>query len=184
MRLFRLAVLPLALAAAIAAPAASAEAKIGALNFNVLLRDAPQVKAAEQKFKIEFDKRDQDLQAEKKKFQEDAKKYQRDADSMSAQQKAATEKDLFSRRQDLELKERTLNDEAGQRNQQLQRAFIDQIGKALEQVVKDKQLDLVIRDPAFVSPAYDITQDVLKVLASMPDAAPADDASGKKKKKK
>jgi outer membrane protein len=183
MRHFRLALVPLALAAALAAPAAVADTKIGAINFNVLLREAPQVKAAEQKFKIEFDKRDQDLQGDKKKFQEDAKKYQREADTMSATQKAAAEKDLFSRRQDLDLKERALNEEATARNQELQRGFIEQIGKALDQVVKDKQLDLVVRDPAFVAPSMDITQDVLKALAALPDATPADDSSKKKKKK-
>ncbi len=183
MRIAHLILIPLALGTALNAAPAAADPKIAAINFPGLLRDAPQVKSAEQKFKIEFDKRDQDLQAERKKFQDDFKKAQRDADTMSAAQKAAAEKEFFNRKSDLDLKDRQLSEEAAARNQELQRGFYEQIGKALELVVKEKGLDLVVRDPAFVAPGMDITADVLKKLASMPDAPAADDSKSKKKKK-
>lgn len=183
MRHYRLLLIPFVLAAAATATPALAEGKIAAISFPVLLREAPQVKSAEQKFKIEFDKRDQDLQAEKKKFQDDLKKAQRDADSMSTKQKEAAEKEFSERRQALDVKDRQLSEEAAARNQELQRGFIEQINQALDQVVKEKGLDLVVRDPAFVSPAMDITSDVLKKLATMPDTPAAGDEPKKKKKK-
>ena len=181
MRLTRL-LLPVAVAALLAAGPAAAQSKIAVISTPVLLRDAPQIKAADAKLKGEFQKREQDLQAERRKFQEDYKKAQREADAMSPQQKAATEKDLFSRKSDLDLKERQFSEQAQQRNAELQRDVLEKINQAIDQVAKEKGLELVVRDPAFAVPALDITADVLKKLAAMPQAAAPAPADPKKKK--
>ena len=176
--------LPLAVAALVAAAPAAAQSKIAVISTPVLLRDAPQIKAADAKLKAEFQKREQDLQTERRKFQEDFKKAQREADAMSPQQKAATEKDLFSRRSDLDLKERQFQEQAQGRNAELQRDVLEKINQAIDQVAKEKGLELVVRDPAFAAPTLDITGDVLKKLAAMPaaPAAAAPPADAKKKK--
>lgn len=181
MRLTRL-LLPVAIAALLAAGPAVAQSKIAVISTPVLLRDAPQIKAADAKLKAEFQKREQDLQTERRKFQEDYKKAQREADAMSPQQKAATEKDLFSRKSDLDLKERQFSEQAQQRNAELQRDVLEKINQAIDQVAKEKGLELVVRDPAFAAPALDITADVLKKLAAMPQAAAPAPADSKKKK--
>jgi len=184
MRLTRFALVPAALlAAALAAPAA-AETKFAVISTPVLLRDAPQIRSADARLKAEFQKREQDLQAEEKKLQEDYKKAQREADAMSPQQKAATEKDLFSRKSDLDLKERQFSEQAQQRNAELQRDVLEKINQAIDQVAKEKGLELVVRDPAFAVPALDITADVLKKLAAMPQAAAPAAAPADAKKKK
>jgi outer membrane protein len=181
MRLTRL-LLSVAVAALLVAGPAAAQSKIAVISTPVLLRDAPQIKAADAKLKGEFQKREQDLQAERRKFQEDYKKAQREADAMSPQQKAATEKDLFSRKSDLDLKERQFSEQAQQRNAELQRDVLEKINQAIDQVAKEKGLELVVRDPAFAVPALDITADVLKKLAAMPQAAAPAPADPKKKK--
>lgn len=178
MRLARIALLPAALLSIALAAPALAETKIGVINMSVLMRDAPQVRAADSQFKIEFDKREKDLQAERKKFQEDFKKAQREADAMSPQQKAAAEKDLFNRKSDLDLKERQFSEQVQARNQELQRAIFEKFNKAIDQVAREKGLDLVLRDAAFVNPSLDLTAEVIKKLAAMPEPA----AEPKKKK--
>jgi outer membrane protein len=167
------------LGAAWAGPAA-AEVKIGAISLPALLRDSPQVRAANDKFKAEFQKREDDLKAEGKKLQEDSRKYQREADTMSGQQRADTEKNLNTRRIDFELKQRQFAEQAQARNDELQREVLEKVNRAIGEVAKEKALDLVVRDPAFASPAVDVTADVMKKLAAM-QAAPA--AAEPKKKK-
>ncbi len=167
------------LAAAWAAPAA-AQTKVGAISLPQLLRDSPQVRSANDKFKAEFQKREDDLKAEGKKLQEDAKKYQRDADTMSGQQRADTEKNLNTRRIDFELKQRQFAEQAQARNDELQREVLEKINRAITEVAKEKGLDLVVRDPAFASTEVDVTSDVMKKLAAMQSAPPA--AESKKKK--
>ena len=183
MRIVRLALISLAAATAFAAGPASAETKIAVIRTGVILHDAPQIKAADLKLKGEFEKREKDLQAEQTKLGDDIKKYQRDADSMSAQQRANTEKDLNTRKIDFDLKQRQFQEEAQNRNADLRRDVLDKVNKAIDEVAKEKGLDLVLQDPAFASDGLDITADVLKKLASYPADA-ADSAAGDKKKKK
>lgn len=181
MRKTRFALLPAALLAVLAAWPAFAETKIAVVNMGVLMRDAPQIKAADTRFKAEFQKREQDLQSERRKFQEDYKKAQREADAMSPQQKAATEKDLFNRKSDLDLKERQFAEAAQTRQSELQREILEKFARAIDEVAREKGLDLVLRDAAFFVPGLDVTADVLKKLATMPDAAAPADAKKKKK---
>ena len=181
MRIVRLTFLPLALVAALAAAPALAQTKIAAISTSALLREAPQIKVADRKLKAEFEKREQELQAERKKFEDDFKKAQREADAMSPQQKAAAEKDLFGRRQDLDLKQRQFGEQVNARNQELQRDVLEKINRAIDEVAKEKGLELVVRDPAFAASGLDITSDVLKKLGTYPEATAAP-AEGKKKK--
>jgi outer membrane protein len=170
-----------ALLALLAAAPAAAEPKIAVISTPVLLRDAPQIRSADQKLKAEFEKREKDLQAEERKLQADYEKAQREADAMSAQQKATTQKDLFNRKSDLDLKKRQFGEQAQARNAELQREVLERINQAIEAVAREKSLDIVVRDPAYATAGYDITGDVLQKLAALGDATPPADAKKKKK---
>lgn len=173
------AILPLTLLAGLHAAPAAAETKVGVISAPILLRDAPQVQSANQKFKAEFQKREDDLKAEAKKLQEDDKKFQREGDTMTAQQRADTAKNLQSRKIDFDFKQRQFAEQAQARNNELQGQVLEKINEAIQAVSKEKGLDVVVRDPAFAKQELDITGDVLKKLATM-EAAPAET---KKKKK-
>lgn len=181
MRIARLTLVPLALIAALAAAPVLAQGKIAAISTSALLREAPQIKVADRKLKAEFEKRETELQAERKKLEDDFKKAQREADAMSPQQKAAAEKDLFNRRSDLDLKQRQFGEQVQARNQELQRDVLEKINRAIDEVAKEKGLELVVRDPAFAASGLDITNDVLKKLGTYPESTAAP-AEGKKKK--
>lgn len=167
MRIAPAAVLSIAL---FAAGPAAAEQKVAAIRTPVILRDAPQIKAADAKLKGEFDKKEKDLGAEGQKLQDDIKKYQRDADSMSPQQRADTEKGLNTRKIDFDLKQRQFSEAAQTRNQELKREVLDKVNAAIEAVAKDKGIDIVLQDPAYANPAIDITDEVLKRLGAEPKA--------------
>jgi outer membrane protein len=165
------------LASVLAAPAA-AEITIAAIRTPLILRDAPQIKTAQQKMTAEFEKREKALQAEGKKLGEDIKKFQREADTMTAQQRADTEKTLNTRKIDFDLKQRQFAEAAQSRNQELQRELFEKVYKAIEEVAKEKGIGLVLQDPAYVAPSNDITMDVLKRLGY----TGAEPAGAKKKK--
>jgi outer membrane protein len=175
--------LPLTLLAAAVSAPASADTKIAVIRTPVILRDAPQIKAADTKLKGEFAQREKDLQADGKKLDEDIKKYQREGDTMSAQQRADTEKSLQTRKIDFDLKQRNFQEEAQNRNGELRKEVLDKVNSAIEQVAKEQNLDVVLQDPAYANSALDITDAVLKKLTSMGvDTAPSDDSKKKKKK--
>lgn len=174
----RSALMPLAvLAAVLAAVPATAQTKIAAIRTQPILRDAPQIRAADTRLKAEFEKREADLQAEGKKLGDDIKKFQREADTMAPQQRADAEKGLNTRKIDFDLKQRQFAEQAQNRNQELRREVLEKVNKAIEEVAKEKGLDLVVQDPAYAGSSVDITDDVLKRLGA---AEPA--KSGAKKK--
>lgn len=164
MRLAPAVLLPLVLLAA--TPAVAAETKVAAIRTPVILRDAPQIKAADTKLKAEFEKKEKDLDAEGKKLGDDIKKFQREADAMSAQQRADAEKGLNTRKIDFDLKQRQFAEAAQARNQELKRDVLEKVNQAIEAVAKEKGYDLVLQDPAYANPAIDITDEVLKRLGA------------------
>ena len=179
--------LPLTLLATVAAAApAQAETKLAVIRTQVILRDAPQVRDADQKLKGEFGQREKDLAADGKKLDDDIRKFQRDADTMSPTQRTTTQNDLNTRKTNFDIKQREFQEQAQNRNQELRKDVLDKVNQAIEQVAKDQSIDIVLQDPAYAANALDITDEVLKRLATMGDAAPAasDDSGSKKKKKK
>lgn len=184
MRIALAAVLPVALLAASftasAQVAPAAGPRIAAISEPVLLQRAPQVQAANVKFKAEFQKREDELKAEAKKLTEDDKRYQRDGDTMSAQQRANTTKDLQTRKIDFDLKQRQFAEQAQARNGELQREVLEKINQAIREVAREKGLDLVVSNPAYAADGLDITGAVLDKLATM-QATPAVESKKKKK---
>lgn len=151
-----------------AAPlAAQAEVKIAAIRTGELILQSPQYKASSEKMKQEFDKRGKDLEADAKKFQEDAKKFQKEADLMATSERARQEKELQTRQIDLGYRQRQLQEDVQARDRQLTQEMRTKIQQVIQQVAKEKGYDLVVQDPLFASPAYDVTDDVLKKLQAI-----------------
>lgn len=177
-----------ALAAALLAatvPAAAAEpARIAVISAPQLLREAPQVQAADAKFKAEFQKREDEIKADARKLDDDIGRFRREADTMSPQQRTGTQNDLNTRKTNLEIKQRQFTEQAQARNAELQREVLEQVNRAIVEVAKEKGIDIVVRDPAYASESFDITADVLKKLATYPPAKPAAAADPKKGKGK
>ena len=133
----------------------------------------------------EFSKREADINAQQEKFEEDVKKFQREGDTMSADQHSKMERDLKSRKLDLDDAGQKLQQDEKLRQQQVMVSINQRVNAALQAVAKDKGFDLVIQNAAWASPIVpDITDEVIKKVASMPAdaAAPAPAAAGAGKK--
>lgn len=172
-----------AVLAAVAVPAA-AEVKIAVISTPALLRDAPQVRAADAALKAEFQKREDELKVEDKRLTDDIQKFRREADTMSPEQRTSAQNDLATRKTKLEVKQRQYNEQAGARNRDLERTVLDKINQAIAEVAREKGIGIVVRDPAFADGSFDLTPDVLKKLATYPTAMPPPAAAPAEKKKK
>ncbi|MFI4980766.1 MAG: OmpH family outer membrane protein, partial [Nevskiales bacterium] len=137
-----------------------------------LLQNSAQLKAAQAQIQAEVDKRRASIEAEGKQLADDIQKYQRDGATMSVDQRDKTEKDLNTRKAQLDYDQRKAQDELQARSQELQGQAVSQIRDVIFQVGKEKGYDLVISDAFIINPAIDITDDVLKRLNAQ-GAAPA-----------
>lgn len=145
---------------------AAAENKIAVVRSADLVRESPIYKAAEAKMKGEFEKRSKDLQDQERKLGDDIKKYQKEADTLSADARAKTEKDLGSRQIDLASAKRKFQEDLTTRDRELTQDLMGKIKDVIQQVAKERGFDLIVQDPVYFNPTMDVTDEVLKRLSS------------------
>ena len=156
-------VLAAAAALSLTAPA-FAQGKVATIRAAELVQQSPQFKAGADKMKVEFERRKNELEGDLKKFGEDVKNFQKQADLLSAADRAKQEKDLNTRKIDLEYKQRQFQEDFQNRDRQLTTEMMTKIKGVIETVAKEKGIDIVVQDPVYASAAVDITADVLKRL--------------------
>ncbi len=157
---------PFLLMIALWTSAVSAQGKIAVVRSADLVRESPIYKAAETKMKAEFEKRSKDLQEQERKLGEDIKKYQKEADTLSADARAKNEKDLGSRQIDIAAAKRKFQEDLTSRDRELTQDLMGKIKDVIQQVAKEKTLDLIVQDPVYFNPTMDITDEVLKRLSA------------------
>ena len=163
----RVAVWMMAAGGALAAlPAMAAEPKIGVVEFQRLILESPQGKAAMESMRAEFAPRERTLQAQGQAVKAKEEKLQKDGATMSEEQRARAEKELRDGARDFERARGELqDDESARRNEELsrlQRTIVEEVrsyGKA-------QAYDLILEQTAVLynASASDITPAVLSAL--------------------
>ncbi len=174
----RIPFLALALCGLFAAGQASAEIKIGVVNFEKLLEEAPQTKTAMQALDNEFGPRRRELMTMQTDLKAKDDKLQKEGAVMSEADRANAEKTLRDQQREFSRKAGEFQDDASTRKN-------EEIGKVQRYLVQEIQtyanaqgFDLVLGQGVFFAkPALDITANILAVLTSkpagLPGAAPA-----------
>jgi outer membrane protein len=169
-----IAFLALGLCGFLAAGQASAEIKIGVVNFQKLLEDAPQTKAAMQTLENEFGPRRRELLTMQNDLKAKDEKLQKEGAVMSENDRANAEKSLRDQQREFSRKGGEFQDDVSTRKN-------EEIGKVQRYLVGEIQtyanaqgFDLVLGDGVFFAkPPLDITAAVLAVLTSKPSTLPA-----------
>ena len=161
-----------ALSGILASQSASAEIKIGYVNFQKLLEDAPQTKAAMTSLENEFAPRRRELLTMQNDLKARDEKLQKEGAVMAEADRAKAEKTLRDQQREFSRKAGEFQDDASTRRN-------EEIGKVQRFLVGEIQsysnaqgFDLVIAEAIFAKPALDITPQVLAVLATKPSTLP------------
>jgi outer membrane protein len=153
---------------------ANAEVKMGVVNFQKLLEDAPQTKTAMQALENEFAPRRRELLTLQNDLKARDEKLQKEGAVMSEADRAKAEKTLRDQQREFSRKAGEFQDDAGTRKN-------EEIGKVQRYLVTEIQAyataqgyDLVLGDGVFFAKGpLDITANVLAVLATKPANLPA-----------
>jgi len=167
-------VLALCICGFAAAQPASAEIKIGVVNFQKLLEDAPQTKTAMQALENEFAPRRRELLTLQNDLKARDEKLQKEGAVMSEADRAKAEKTLRDQQREFSRKAGEFQDDAGTRKN-------EEIGKVQRYLVTEIQayavtqgFDLVLGEGVFYAKGpLDVTANVLAVLATKPASLPA-----------
>jgi outer membrane protein len=153
---------------------ASAEIKMGVVNFQKLLEDAPQTKTAMQALENEFAPRRRELLTMQNDLKARDEKLQKEGAVMSETDRAKAEKVLRDQQREFSRKAGEFQDDASTRRN-------EEIGKVQRYLVTEIQgyanaqgFDLVLGEGVFYAKGpLDITANVLAVLATKPASLPA-----------
>ena len=166
--------LGLALCLGLVSAQASAEIKIGYVNFQKLLEEAPQTKTAMQGLENEFAPRRRELLTMQNDLKARDEKLQREGAVMAEADRTKAEKTLRDSQREFSRKAGEFQDDASTRRN-------EEIGKVQRYLVTEIQgyasaqgYDLVLGDGVFFAKGpLDITANVLAVLATKPTTLPA-----------
>jgi outer membrane protein len=172
--------LGLALCLGLVSAQASAEIKMGYVNFQKLLEEAPQTKTAMQGLENEFAPRRRELLTMQNDLKARDEKLQKEGAVMAEADRAKAEKTLRDSQREFSRKAGEFQDDASTRRN-------EEIGKVQRYLVTEIQgyasaqgYDLVLGDGVFFAKGpLDITANVLAVLATKPTTLPASPPASK-----
>jgi outer membrane protein len=163
----------LSLCGLLAAGQAAAEVKMGVVNFQKLLEEAPQTKSAMQALENEFAPRRRELLTMQNDLKAKDDKLQKEGAVMAEADRAKAEKSLRDQQREFSRKAGEFQDDASTRRN-------EEIGKVQRYLISEIQTyasaqgyDLVLGDGVFFAKGpLDITANVLAVLATKPATLP------------
>ena len=138
--------------------------KVGFVNVQRLLIESPQANAANRALENEFAPRQRDIVAKQKAFKDRADKFQKDGAVMGADERRNAENELRRDERELQRQVEELREDLNNRkNEALGKLRVDVL-RQIETFAKQGGYDLIVSDALYVSPALDVTSQVLQGL--------------------
>lgn len=161
------------------------ELKIGIVDVNKILKDAPQTLSANKKLEKEFSSRTSKLKEKISALQSDEKKYQKESLTMSDDQREKTEKNLQQRRIEIQRNERELREDMDLRRREEIGDLQEKVNITIDKIAAEQKYDLILYNGiAFASNKVDITEQIIKALGGGDTKASKKDKGDSEKTKK
>jgi len=143
----------------------AAELKIGYVQVEKILQDAPQTIESSKKLEKEFAPRSQELEKMQKQIRDLETALDKDSLTMSETDRKNKERDVSNIKIEFQRKQRELREDVTLRKNEELAALQDRINKAVTSVSETEGFDLVVYSGvAYASKKIDITDKVLKSL--------------------
>lgn len=156
--------LSLLLALCWALPVAADELKIGFVNIQRIVRDAPAAIKAARKLDQEFGRRDAELQALAKDIQ-GRQEVLRSGASLAPTARAQKERELADLMRDYQRKGEQFQEDLNVRQNEENAALIERANNAIKQIATSENFDVILQDAVAVGDRIDITDKVIKALS-------------------
>ncbi|MBI1284418.1 MAG: OmpH family outer membrane protein [Thiobacillus sp.] len=155
----------LVLASAFAAtPALAADTKIGFVNTERLLREAPLSVTAQKKLEREFAARDQELQKMAKQARDLQAQLDKDGVTMSDSERKNKERELGNLNRELQRQGREFREDLNLRRNEELGQIQERARKAIQDIARSEKYDLIVEQAVYFDPKIDITDRVMKSL--------------------
>ena len=143
----------------------AAELKVGYVQVDKILQEAPQTAESSKKLEKEFGPRSQELDRMQKQIRDLESALDKDSVTMSETDRRNKERDVSNLKIEFQRKQRELREDINIRKNEELGALQDRINKAVQTVSEAEGYDLVVYSGvAYASKKIDITDKVLKSL--------------------
>ena len=146
--------------------AAQTNLRIGFVNVNFLLQNAPQTQAVDQQLRDEFAPQETELLAFQQELQTKLENFQRDAATMSEADRTRENRELQDGERDLQRRAAALQEDASVRQQELLAELQSNIAVRVQAFAVAQGYDLIVTNVLYASEAIDITEEVLATISS------------------
>lgn len=148
-----------------AGSASAAELKIGYVQVDKILQEAPQTAESGKKLEKEFSPRTQELERMQKQIRDQESALDKNSLTMSETERRNKERDISNLKIEFQRKQRELREDVNLRKNEELGSLQDRINKAVTSVAETEGYDLVVYSGvAYASKKVDITDKVLKSL--------------------
>jgi outer membrane protein len=143
----------------------AAELKVGYVQVDKILQEAPQTAETGKKLEREFSPRSQELERMQKQIKDLETSLSKDSLTISETERRNKERDVSNLKIEFQRKQRELREDVNLRKNEELGSLQDRINKAVTTVAEAEGYDLVVYGGvAFASKKIDITDKVLKSL--------------------
>ncbi|WP_217125091.1 OmpH family outer membrane protein [Hydrogenophilus thiooxidans] len=157
----------LAVAFSLASVSALAQAKIGFVNSERLIKEAAPAVAAQKRLEKEFEPRDRELKRMAQELQQLQQELDSKGASMSENERQRKERTFADLSREFQRKQREFREDLNQRRNEELVQVLDLANQAIKRVAEKRDLDIVFQDAVYASPRIDITDDVIKALENV-----------------
>jgi outer membrane protein len=147
------------------ASASMAEAKIGFVNSDKVMREAAPAVRAQKRLEKEFEKRDQDLQRIAKDLQAMQENLEKNGVTMTESDRKTKEREFNELNRDFQRRQREFREDLNQRRNEELASVLDKANKAVKQIAEAEKYDIIFQEAVYAGPRIDITDRVIKALA-------------------
>lgn len=153
------------LIASISTNSLAAELKVGYVQVDKILQEAPQTAESGKKLEREFSPRSQELERTQKQIRDIETTLDKEGVTLSETERRNKERDVSNLKVEFQRKQRELREDINLRKNEELSVLQDRINKAVQSVSEADGYDLVVYGGvAYASKKIDITDKVLKLL--------------------
>ena len=153
------------LAVSLASGAVLADTKIGFVNTERLLREAPLSIAAQKRLEKEFSGREQELQKMAKQARDVQTQLDKEGVTMSETERKNKERELVNLNREFQRQSREFREDLNLRRNEELGQLQERARKVIVDIAKSEKYDIIIEQAAvYVDPKSDITDRVMKAL--------------------
>ena len=143
---------------------ALADSKIGAINIQKILADAPQAARAKKKIEKDFEPRDQELQRIAKQLKTMQENIDKNAVTMAETERRTKEREFGDLNREFQRKQREFREDLSQRQNEEMAAIFERVNKIIKQLAEAEKYDIIFQEAVYANPRIDITDKVIKAL--------------------